>query len=66
MTCRHVLQGHSTWVSDAAVTSWGNLGVTVSGDELAIAWNLETGSQRCMLEGHAAEVSCVVVTQRGR
>ena len=31
-----------------------------------MAWNLETGKQMCLLEGHSAEVSCVVVTQRGR
>ena len=66
MACRHVLQGHMAYVADVALNVAGSLGVTAAGDDLAIAWSLESGQNLNVLEGHAAEVSCVVLTQRGR
>ena len=63
---RHVLEGHSSWVSDAALTANGALGITCSGDELAVAWDLSDGSFLRVLEGHSAELRSTVLTERGR
>lgn len=63
---RHVLEGHSSWVSDAALTANGALGVTCSGDELAVAWDLRDGSFLRILDGHCAEIRAAVLTERGR
>ncbi|MCJ1428182.1 hypothetical protein MMC29_006090 [Sticta canariensis] len=64
--CRHVLEGHSSWVSDAALAGSGSLGVTCSGDELAVAWDLADGSVLRVLDGHSDEIRSVVLTERGR
>ena len=66
LSCRHVLEGHSSWVSDAALTASGHVGITSSGDELAVAWDLTQGSHLRILEGHCAEIRSTVLTERGR
>ena len=40
--------------------------VTVSGDDLAVVWDLQEGKCCNVLEGHSAEASSVVLTRRGR
>lgn len=64
--CLHVLAGHRGWVSDAALAAGGGAGVTASGDELAVVWNLARGTAVNVLAGHAGEVRSVVLTRRGR
>ena len=66
MCGRHVLEGHSSWVSDAALTASGSLGITCSGDELAVAWDLSDGSYLRVLDGHCGEICSAVLTERGR
>ena len=58
--------GHGGWVADAALAPGGGSAVTASGDELAVVWNLATGTAVNVLAGHAGEVRSVVLTRRGR
>ena len=60
------VSGHGGWVADAALAPGGGSAVTASGDELAVVWNLETGTAVNVLAGHAGEVRSVVLTRRGR
>ena len=40
--------------------------ITVSGDDLAVVWDVLSGSCKNVLEGHSGEVLSVVLTRRGR
>ena len=53
LCCRHTLEGHGGWLSDVAITYNGTRGVTVSGDELAVVWDLHSGVCLNVLEGHS-------------
>jgi len=60
------LEGHSSWVSDVAVTADGELAVSASDDNTLKVWDLETGRTLRTLEGHSARVLGVAVTPGGR
>ena len=53
-------------MADAALAPGGGAAVTASGDELAVVWNLASGTAVNVLAGHAGEVRSVVLTRRGR
>ena len=63
---RHILEGHGGWVSDCAVHPTSDTAITVSGDDLAVVWDLISGSCRNVLEGHSGEIMSVVLTRKGR
>ena len=46
--CRHVLEGHGGWLSDVALVHNGSRAVTVSGDDLAVVWDLEVRGHQCL------------------
>ena len=64
--CRHTLEGHGGWVSDCAVLPGNEAAITVSGDDLAVVWDLLSGSCKNVLEGHSGEILSVVLTRKGR
>jgi len=64
--CRHKLEGHGGWVSDVAISPTNDSAITVAGDDLAVVWDLLTGSCKNVLEGHSGEVLSVVMTRQGR
>jgi WD40 repeat protein len=64
--CREVLAGHGAWVSSVALAANGTVGVTVSGDETGVVWDLSSASFLKVLEGHSGEVRSVVLTRHGR
>ena len=66
MVCRHTLEGHGGWVSDCAITAASDTAITVSGDDLAVVWDILSGGCKNVLEGHSGEVLSVVLTKRGR
>lgn len=53
-------------MSDCAVHPTGDAAITVSGDDLAVVWDLISGSCRNVLEGHSGEIMSVVLTRKGR
>ena len=53
-------------MNDCAILPGCDRGVTASGDDLAVVWDLQSGSCLNVLEGHTGEVRSVVVTRRGR
>ena len=63
---RHALEGHGGWVSDCAIANNLDSAITVSGDDLAVVWDIMSGSCKNVLEGHSGEVLSVVLTRRGR
>lgn len=64
--CREVVSGHGAWVSSVALSASGTVGVTVSGDETGVVWDLHTGGFLKVLEGHSGDVRSVVLTRHGR
>jgi WD40 repeat protein len=61
-----LLEGHSGWVNDVAVTPDGLRAVSASVDGTLRFWDLETGRVLRILEGHSAWVSGVAVTPDGK
>ena len=59
-------QGHSGWLTGASISHDGGQAVTTSGDGSALLWDLATGEQLRVLEGHSAEVSASLMTRKGR
>ena len=66
VVCRHTLEGHGGWVSDCAITAASDTAITVSGDDLAVVWDILSGGCKNVLEGHTGEVLSVMLTKRGR
>jgi len=64
--CRHKLEGHGSWVSDVAFDPSNESAITVAGDDLAVVWDILSGSCKNVLEGHSGEVLSVVMTRQGR
>ena len=52
--------GHSSGVNDAAISSEGSLVVTVSKDETARVWAVESGMGQHVLRGEHAESACLL------
>lgn len=46
--CRHILEGHGGWLSDVALVHNGSRAVTVSGDDLAVVWDLQVKGHPCL------------------
>jgi WD40 repeat protein len=63
---RHSLEGHGGWVSDVAFDPSNESAITVAGDDLAVVWDIMSGSCKNVLEGHSGEVLSVVMTRQGR
>lgn len=61
-----MVSGHGAWVSSVALSANGTVGVTVSGDETGVVWDLHTGAFLKVLEGHSGDVRSVVLTRHGR
>ena len=65
-SCGVAVQGHGGWLTGATISQDSSQVVTTSGDGLALLWNLSTGEQLRVLEGHSAEVSASLMTRKGR
>lgn len=61
-----MLQGHTSWVTQVALSPAHDKVVTASADGTAIAFSLDTGDVIRVLEGHSSSVHGVVVTRKGR
>ena len=59
------LEGHSSWVTAAALTPDGGEVVSASYDRTLRVWDLESGRSLRTLEGHSREVNGVAITRDG-
>ena len=66
LMCRHCLEGHGGWVAECAITQSCSVAITVAGDDLAVVWDLPTGTCQNVLEGHSDELLSVELTRKGR
>jgi WD40 repeat protein/serine/threonine protein kinase len=60
------LEGHSNWVTAAALTPDGGQIVSASYDRTLRVWDLESGRSLRTFEGHSREVNGVAITPDGR
>ncbi|HUI25025.1 MAG TPA: serine/threonine-protein kinase [Candidatus Kryptonia bacterium] len=65
-SCLGVIEGHSNYVTAAAVTSDGRLAVSASHDHTLRVWDVPTGRCLRVLEGHRHHVLAVALTSDGR
>lgn len=64
--CRHVLEGHGGWVCNGASSLLSHALVTAGGDNLAVAWDAESGACTNVMEGHSGPVTCIALTRKAR
>ena len=65
-TSLRLLEGHSSWVTDLAITPDGKYALSGAWGRLVRAWDLDSGVQRCVLRGHGGIVSSVAIADDGR
>ena len=56
-----VLYGHSKWVWDCAFSCDSEFLITVSTDNLAKIWQVETGETIRILKGHKGGLNCLAL-----
>jgi serine/threonine protein kinase len=63
--CVYTINGHSSWVTDVAMSPVSNTFATCSLDDTVKLWNLQTGDLLLTLAGHARGVNTVTFSPDG-
>ena len=61
-----LLEGHTNWVTDCALSADGRLALSASWDRTLRLWDTETGEARAVLEGHTDWVWGCALSADGR
>lgn len=62
----HILEGHSGWVTTAAITPDGRLAVSGGVDQSVQVWDLASGQRVKLLKGHSGWIRGIALTADGR